>query len=139
MYPAIQNLRAERIRQKLESGHTPSQITMMFGSNTVSREINNNMPDSLESFVRNLQENLIISQDEKLDLIGHLVNNDNITALDKLCGYMQCKEDNDIIEFIQVLEQTQSLSQLGQFLRSVLQRCQTEAVIIHTDPNPGRH
>ena len=138
MFPALQNLRLERIRQKLQSGHTPAQIAMMFVSNTLTREINNNMPDNLESFVRDLQEKLILSQDEKLDLIVHIANNDNITALDKLCGYIQCKEDNDIIEFISVLEQTQSLIQLGQFLRNVLQRCQAEDTQAYTDPVHGR-
>ena len=66
MYSATQNLRAERTGWKLESGHTPAQITIMLGFNTVTRKINNNMDDSRESFVRGLQENLILSQVENL-------------------------------------------------------------------------
>ena len=138
MFPALQNLGPDRIRQKLARGQTPAQITMTFVANIVTREINNKIPDSLEKFVRDLQDNLILRQPEKVVLIEHIANNDNITALDKLCGYLENKPDKDIIELIQILEHSQYLAQLGQFLRSVFDRCQAEVMLPHMEQAQGK-
>ena len=135
MYPAL-NLRPDRIRQKLASGQMPGQIAMTFVSKTVTWEINNKIPDTLENFVGDLQHNLILTQAERFDLIEHIAHNDSITVLNKLCVCLEKKSDDDIIEFIAVLEKTPSLTHLGQFLRSVLQKCQEETD--HEDKVQGR-
>ena len=131
MFPDPGNLRPERIRQKLDSGRTPVQIAFWFMSSAVTQELNSKISNSLESFVLRLQESLIIDPKEKSDLMVHILNNESIAVVDKLCGYLHDKCDNDINEFIGVLEQTPLLPPLAQHMRRVVARC--EEVSRNTD------
>ena len=139
MFPHLETLKPGRIKQKLGQGRTPAQIALMFSSNAVAWEINSKIGTSLESFVRDLQEKLILEQEEKVELLVHIANNNHATALDKLCGYIKNKPDEDIIEFIEQLEQTTLLAHIGHFLRSVLVRCLEVASSTHSSSTEGRH
>ena len=126
MFPDPSTLRPHRIRQKLEEGLTAAQVAVWFASPTITRTLVTEEVNILVDYVSGLHSRLVLRTEEKLDLEAYLLNNNISTAVDKLCVYLQGKSEGDVVELIEFLQETGSLTSLGAYLNILLERCRDQ-------------
>ena len=122
MFPDLEELQPNRIRNKLHEGYSPAQIAVWFTSDTIAHVLSTYTEEPLDVLLRVLQRRLILKIEEKSKLLPFIFDNHKDQAIDMLCMYLCGKSDEDIEQF-QIMLQTR-MPALAEYLNAALRKCE---------------